>query len=89
MNSRFSDRDRLPDNPTEKGEESEGSRRRLRTLQLILATLLSLAGMVLLFLGFFTPPSGEISSSVLVAFGEISTFAGALIGIDCHYRYKS
>ncbi len=55
--------------------------------QLCIATLLTLAGIVLLFLGFFYPPEGEIHQSVLVAFGEVATFAGALFGVDYRYRY--
>lgn len=39
--------------------------------------------------GFFVPPTGEINGSVLTAYGETLTFAGSLIGIDYHYRYKS
>ena len=31
---------------------------------------------------------GEIDPSVLVAFGETSTFAGALFGVDYRYRRK-
>ena len=42
----------------------------------------------LLIAGSILPPSGEIHNSVLVAFGEILTFAGALFGIDYHYKYK-
>ncbi len=61
---------------------------RYRNIQLTLAVMLSLAGMVLLFLGFYSPPVGQISPSVLVAFGEVSTFSGALLGIDYHYRYR-
>lgn len=58
------------------------------TIQLKVATLLCLSGVALLFLGFFFPPEGEIDSSVLVAFGEISTFAGALFGVDYTYKKK-
>lgn len=58
------------------------------TIQLILAVLLVLAGMALLFLGFYAVPVGEISASVLTAFGEMGTFAGALLGIDYTYKYK-
>lgn len=36
--------------------------------------------------GFVVSPIGEIHGSVLVSFGEILTFAGAVFGID--YRYK-
>lgn len=56
------------------------------TCQLIIAVLLTVAGLVLLFLGFFLAPRGEIHNSVLIAFGEISTFAGALFGVDYSYR---
>ena len=34
------------------------------------------------------PPLGVIDSSVLVAYGEVCTFAGALFGVDYNYRYK-
>ena len=54
------------------------------TLQLVIATLLSLFGIALLGAAFVTAPPGEIHSSVLIA--EVMTFAGALFGIDYHYR---
>lgn len=57
-------------------------------IQLALGAMLTLAGLVLLFLGLFIPPKGEIHNSLLIAFGEICTFAGALIGVDYHYRYR-
>ncbi|MDY3068941.1 MAG: hypothetical protein SOR57_04650 [Parabacteroides sp.] len=57
-------------------------------IQLYVAVTLCLSGIVLLFLGFWIPPQGEIDSSVLVAFGEVSTFAGALFGVDYKYRDK-
>ena len=37
---------------------------------------------------FFAPPTGVIDASVLTAFGEILTFAGALFGIDAKYKSK-
>ena len=52
------------------------------TVQLIVAILLSMSGITLLFSGFW------IDHSVLVAFGEISTFAGALFGVDYSYKLK-
>lgn len=58
------------------------------TIQFLLGGLVTLAGLVLLGVGCFLPPVGVIDSSILVAFGETSTFAGALIGVDYHYRYK-
>lgn len=56
--------------------------------QLLIAVLLSLAGVVLLFMGFWCSPTGEIHNSVLVGFGEVSTFSGALFGVDYSYKYK-
>lgn len=61
-------------------------RERDSKLQLFVATLITFAGCVLLGCGFLFPPQGEIHSSVLVGFGEMLTFAGALFGIDYHYR---
>lgn len=58
------------------------------TVQLMMAILLVLSGIVLIFSGFWVAPEGEIHSSVLVAFGEVSTFAGALFGVDYSYKVK-
>lgn len=50
---------------------------------------LSLAGgFILLYLGFFYPPEGEIDSSVIYVFGEILVFCGSLMGISLHYKNK-
>lgn len=68
------------------GKPRKASRR--WSCQLIVALLLTVSGIVLLFLGFFFAPTGEIHHSVLVAFGEVSTFAGALFGVDYSYRVK-
>jgi len=57
-------------------------------LQLIMAVLLTLSGIALLFCGFWVDPEGEIDQSVLIAFGEVATFAGALFGVDYSYRVK-
>ena len=58
------------------------------TVQLIIAILRTMSGIVLLFSGFWIDPQGLIDNSVLVAFGEISTFAGALFGVDYTYKFK-
>ena len=58
------------------------------TCQLLVAVFLTLVGVILLFLGFWYSPAGEIHNSVLVGFGEVSTFAGALFGVDYSYKYK-
>jgi len=55
---------------------------------LIVACFLVLVGVGLLIAGFVVPPRGQIDNSVLVAFGEISTFSGSLFGVDYHYKRK-
>lgn len=57
-------------------------------IQLTMAVLLTVAGLVLIFCSFWIDPPGMIHQSVLVAFGEISTFAGALFGVDYTYKLK-
>ena len=59
------------------------------TIQLICAVAMVALGCSLLIVGFIVPPLGVIDSSVLIAFGEILTFVGALFGIDYHYKVKS
>lgn len=56
--------------------------------RLFVALVLTIVGSGLLIAGFIVPPLGVIHSSVLVAFGETSTFVAALLGIDYNYRYK-
>ena len=60
----------------------------MKKVQLILAVALCAFGGMLLVAGFCCPPLGEIHHSVLIAFGEVLTFSGSLIGIDYKYRYK-
>lgn len=57
-------------------------------IHLWMAVILSMSGIALIFMGFWVAPTGEIDNTVLVAFGEISTFAGALFGIDYTYKVK-
>ena len=57
-------------------------------VQLVMAVLLCAAGLILIFSCFWVAPTGEIHNSVLVAFGEISTFAGALFGVDYSYKIR-
>ena len=49
---------------------------------------MSLGGLILLFCGIFIAPKGQIDSSLLIGFGEVATFSGALFGIDYTYRYR-
>lgn len=56
--------------------------------QLLTSAVLIIVGCGLLIAGFCVPPVGIIDSSVLIAFGEILTFVGAIFGIDYTYRFK-
>ena len=58
-------------------------------LQLIVAAGLAFAGIALLYVGALIAPQGEIHESILVAFGEVATFAGSIIGIDYKYKLKN
>ena len=58
-------------------------------IQLITAAVLAIGGLVLLFCGVYIAPQGEIHESLLVGFGEVGTFAGALFGIDYTYKWRS
>lgn len=57
-----------------------------KTAELVASLVLMAFGIVLLCIGLWCPPIGQIHSSVLVAFGEVGTFSAALLGIDYHYR---
>lgn len=56
--------------------------------RLLVVVLLTIVGSGLLIAGFIAPPLGIIHSSVLVAFGETSTFVAAVLGVDYNYKYK-
>lgn len=56
--------------------------------RLAVAVILTIVGSGLLIAGFIVPPLGVIDSSVLVAFGETSTFVAAILGIDYNYKYQ-
>ncbi len=57
-------------------------------IQLIVAAILAIGGLVLLYCGAYIDPAGQIHETLLVAFGEVMTFAGSLMGIDYHYKSK-
>ena len=60
-----------------------------QNIQLILAVVMCTAGIVMIFICIYIDPKGEVHTSMLIAYGEILTFAGSLSGIDYHYKYKS
>ena len=57
-------------------------------IQLIIAAVLSLGGLLMLFCGIYIEPQGQIHESLLIGFGEVATFAGSLIGVDYTYKLK-
>ena len=57
-------------------------------IQLITAAILSLGGLVMLFCGIFIDPEGQNHESLLVGFGEVMAFTGALFGIDYVYKQR-
>lgn len=59
-----------------------------KSKRFILAVIITLLGIGLFFVSLFIPPTGQIHSSVLIAGGEVFTFAGAVIGIDALYVDK-
>ncbi len=62
--------------------------KRERKIQLYSAVFLLFIGAGLLIAGFIVAPLGVIDGSVLISFGEIMTFVGAIFGIDYTYKYK-
>lgn len=59
-----------------------------KQIQLIIAIILVIFGVILLIVAFIVPPAGIIDPTVLTAYGETLTFSGSLIGLDYHYRAK-
>ena len=49
---------------------------------------MAMGGLALLFCGVYIEPAGQIHESLLIGFGEVATFAGALFGIDAAYTKK-
>ena len=53
-------------------------------IQLFIAAAATLFGICLIAVAIMLPPAGYIDPTVLTAYGETLTFAGALIGVDYH-----
>lgn len=54
-----------------------------------LAIVTQIAAFVMLFLGIFIPPEGEIHASVLTAFGTSLLFVGSLLGVTMHFANET
>lgn len=54
-----------------------------------LAVFAAAAGFVLIFLGLYIPPEGQVHESVLTGFGISLMFSGSLLGISMHYANET
>lgn len=61
---------------------------RVEMIKIWLAVGLVVFGCCLIVAGFWVAPLGIIHNSVLVAFGEVITFSGAILGINYVYSTK-
>lgn len=61
---------------------------RVEMIKIWLAVGMVVFGCGLIVAGFIVAPLGIISNSVLVAFGEVLTFAGTILGINYVYSTK-
>ena len=66
----------------------EKFRNTVELIKLWLAVGLCVFGCCLLIAGFIVAPLGIIHQSVLIAFGEVITFSGAILGINYAYQSK-
>lgn len=61
---------------------------KVEMIKVWLAVGMVIFGCGLIIAGFIVAPLGIISNSVLVAFGEVLTFAGTILGINYVYSTK-
>lgn len=66
----------------------EAFNKKVELIKLYLAVGMCVFGCFMLIGGFVVAPLGVIHQTVLVAFGEILTFAGAILGINYLYSSK-
>lgn len=66
----------------------EAYRNKVELIKLWLAVGLCIFGCCMLVAGFIVCPLGIIHQSVLIGFGEVITFAGAILGINYAYQSK-
>lgn len=62
--------------------------KKVELIKIYLAVAMCIFGCLMLTAGFVVAPLGEIHQSVLIGFGEVLTFASALIGINYLYSTK-
>lgn len=57
-------------------------------VQFSIAGGLMVFGCLMLMIGLFIEPAGQLHSSLLIAFGEVGTLAASVLGIDAVYTNK-
>ena len=55
------------------------------SVQYVSAMAMLTSGVILSFLGFFTPPEGEISDSVLWYVAQSLIYAGSIFGVGIYF----
>jgi hypothetical protein len=66
----------------------EAFNKKVEMIKICLAVAMCIFGCLMLTAGFIVAPLGEIHQSVLIGFGEILTFSGAILGINYLYSAK-
>ena len=56
----------------------------MKNMQTITAVVLIATGILMSFIGFWTPPKGEISDSVLWYFAQTLIYAGSVFGLKVY-----
>ena len=56
----------------------------MKNMQTITAVVLIATGILMSFIGFWTPPRGEISDSVLWYFAQTLIYAGSVFGLKVY-----
>ena len=62
------------------------TKERKEDMQIYTAIALVIAGLVMCFWGFFTPPAGEVHETVLWFLGQTLAFAAAVFGLTSYVR---
>lgn len=66
----------------------EAFNKKVEMIKICLAVAMCVFGCLMLVAGFIVAPLGMIDQSVLIGFGEILTFSGAILGINYLYSSK-
>ena len=62
--------------------------KKVESIKIYLSVALMIFGCIMVMCGFWVAPQGIIDNSVLIIFGEISTFVGSVFGISMVYSTR-